>query len=54
MPGHAKTLSVTIANAISEPNCEADHGDDRDQDVAQHVHADHARLDSPLARANFT
>ena len=54
MPGHANTLSVTIAKRDQRAELQADDGDDRDQDVAQHVHADHARVGEALARANFT
>ena len=48
MPGHAKTLSVTIANAISAPNCRPMTVTIGNQDVAQHVHADHARVGEAL------
>ena len=48
MPGHANTLSVTMAKPISAAELQPDHGDDRDQDVAQHVHADHAPVGQAL------
>ncbi len=54
LPGHAKIDSVTMAKAITRAQLEADHRDDGDEDVLQHVHADHAALGRPLARANFT
>ena len=42
MPGQEKIVSVRMAPASSDADLQADGGDDRDQRIAQRMHADDA------------